>query len=69
MNIEPGPVSIGSDASYLGVKFVVAEMKRHVDRFERLKVYVGTLFLAIVCQNGPTIEHQFVCIYVCMYGP
>jgi hypothetical protein len=58
--IEPEPVSIGLDASYLGVKFVVTEIKRHVDWFEGLKVYVDTLFLAIVRQNGPAIEHQTV---------
>jgi len=67
MNIEPEPVSIGSDASYLGVKFVVTEIKRRVDRFEGLKVYVDTLSLAIVCRNCPTIEHQLVLrLYVCM---
>jgi hypothetical protein len=62
--IEPGPVSIGLDASYLGVKFVVTDIKRRVDRFDGLKVCVDTLFLDIVYQNGPTIEHQLVCMYI-----
>ena len=47
MNIEPEPVSIGLVASYLGVKFVVAEIKRRVDRFEGLKVYVDALFFSL----------------------
>jgi hypothetical protein len=47
MNIEPEPVSIGLDASYLGVKIVFTEIKRYVDRFEGLKGYVDTLSFSL----------------------
>ncbi len=42
------------------MKFVVAEIKGRVDRFEGFKVYVDALFLAIVRQYGAAIEHQTV---------
>ena len=45
---------------YLGVEFIVAEIKGRVDRFEGFKVYVDALFLAIVRQYGAAIEHQSV---------
>ena len=35
-------------AAYLGMKFIVAQIERGIDRFERLEVDVHSLLLAIV---------------------
>lgn len=42
----------------LCVKFVVAQVQRRVDGLEWLEVDVDFLFLALVCQNGPRVQHK-----------
>ena len=44
----------------LSVKLVVAEIQRGVDGLERLKVDVDHLLLALVRQNGATVDNEAI---------
>jgi len=48
------------EKTHLGVKLVVAEIERCVDRLEGLKVNVNTLLLAVVCEDGSTVQHEAI---------
>jgi hypothetical protein len=42
------------------VELVVTEIQRRVDSLERLEVDVNFLFLALVCHNRSTVQHETV---------
>jgi len=44
----------------LSVELVVTEIQRGVERLERLKVNVDHLLLALIRQNGATVDHQAI---------
>lgn len=46
--------------TYLSVKFVVTEIKRGINGFERLKVNVDFLLFAFFSHDGATVNYQTV---------
>lgn len=46
--------------TYLSVKFVVTEIKRGIDGFERLKVNIDFLLFAFFSHDGTTVDYQTI---------
>lgn len=44
----------------LGVKFIVTEIQRRIDRFKRFKIDVHFLFSPIIGDDRSTINHQTI---------
>lgn len=42
------------------MKFVVTQVQGGVDGFKWLEIDVHALFLAVIRENGPTIQHQSI---------
>lgn len=68
---EEGAVSIHNNEAELvvvseercqgfGVEFVVAQIERGVDRFERFEIDVDLLFFALISNDGATVNDEAV---------